>query len=192
MRVAFRVWSLFILAHVFAPGCGSGQRAATDDGVAKRCAVALDHVFILDTAAARRNGPLRMGQPALISHLDVEHVECVLREFIAWHNSVHQGTRDSLAEATSYLIRPECIRRDWTGDYRQYVGERSGEGEVLIHVNLMCRKPVDIPRFPHDLSKEWMLVNDGGSCYIAATVDLDRSEVVRYSINGPYAPSGCQ
>ncbi len=184
MSLASRASSVLPLLLLLAVGCGNSAHLATK----KRCPVPADHVAILDTSATRKSGPLITGQATQISHKDIERMECLLRDFISWHLAIGHDKRDSLHIASGGRIRPECFTRNWSQDFRQYAGERTPRGDLLVHIQSMCHRPSNYPGLEFDLSKSWLLVNDGGDCYLHAVINLSLGRVEEYGFNGPYQP----
>lgn len=182
MSHSLRVCYLAVVL-VLAFGCRHSAAMAKSE---KRCPVPAGHVAILDTASTRKYGPLISGSPASISHADVERVECLLRDFIRWHLALGSDKRDSLYLTSGGRIRPECFTRNWSQDFRQYAGERTRSGDLLIHMQSMCSRPRTFPGFELDLSKGWLIVYDGGDCYMQSLVNLSRGQVEEYGFNGPY------
>jgi hypothetical protein len=182
---------VFVIALLVVMGCRSAaQPHAYGVTSSMRCAAPLHHVAILNTAAERKYGPIIHGEPVPLSNKEVERAECVLRDFISWHNGIGRAARDSVHLASGGLIRPECLTRNGMNDYKQYAGERSPTGELIIHMQSFCKDPLE-PSFPgRFLTTSWFSVDDGGDCYFEAEVNLSAGTVIRYSINGPYPTDG--
>lgn len=149
------------------------------------CRVGRQQYAILIVESIEAYGPYLEGVATDLTPEEVDRAECILERFIAWHNALTRTQRDLVADATLGRVRPECMIQDWPRYIRQYAGERTKDGQRRMHVNLM---------HPDGLFREseqaWVFVNDGADNYFRVTVDLDREEVIQYSVNGPYPPGG--
>lgn len=132
-----------------------------------------------------------IGEPTLLTSVEIDGAECILYRFIEWHNGLHRTQRDSLMDVTGLRIRPECMTKAWSSYYRQYAGERSSDGSIIVHVNLMYENLAVVSGLmKNELDRSWCYVNDGGDSFFTVSVDLYREEVVQYQVNGPYPLDG--
>ncbi|MGP4110222.1 hypothetical protein ACTWP5_04795 [Streptomyces sp. 4N509B] len=76
------------------------------------------------------------------------------------------------------------------GYVRQYteMSEVGGEGRHWLLVGALCEDFVEEPDEPElsapDWTEEWVVVQDGGSCFWNASMDLATGEIVDFSFNG--------
>ena len=72
----------------------------------------------------------------------------------------------------------EVTAEDMDGYVRQYTGVEA-EGHRQLIVAALCA-PEDFPEW----RTQWIEVNDGGTCFWDATMDLDTGEIIRFSFHG--------
>lgn len=172
---------LLVLLLVVCFGCAS---RTSQPYPAKECRINKERVNILN-AFDRKHLHLVHDRPMELGIREVKQAERVLCGFIPWHNDLGPAQRDSLFTASGHRIRPECLLRGWTNEYRQYLGERDVNGDLIVRISSCCRRW-------EGMDEQWIDVNDGGSCFFQAEVNLTTRQVVGYRINGPYRPGGCQ
>lgn len=81
-----------------------------------------------------KKGNADNGTSFRVAPSEVERVECILSEFIDWHNNLSWRQRDSLMDATDHRIRSDCMRREWRTYFRQYQGNLV-DGHKVVRVN---------------------------------------------------------
>jgi len=64
--------------------------------------------------------------------------------------------------------------------YRQYVGFIDNKGNKIIFINAVCKGYGQ----KSDLTKNWIFVLDGGSCFYQIKVDLTNKKCFDFSVNG--------
>lgn len=112
-------------------------------------------------------------------------------------DSIQPDGAGSSVEATSFVPSEDDARRfeeqlpevdsldagwdqdepvDWSVYVRQYTGVE-GAGERHLRVHGSCDRP-------EGWERSWMQVDDGGTCYWYATMDLATGEIFRFRFNG--------
>lgn len=109
-------------------------------------------------------------EPFFPTEEEAATAEAVLAEQLpVEHDRATEWQREQLGEVLADL-----------GSYeRQYAGGVV-EGANLLYVNALCTTDVG----GGDLSTDLIGVDDGGSCFWNATVDLDEGTLVHVSVNG--------
>lgn len=161
----------------------------------KSCGVPQKLYETISVERIRKHGPEFRGDPFLLDPGYVERAECILDKFIRWHNSLTRAQRDSLMDATNGHVRPECMMKEWSQYYRQYAGERSTDGDIIVHINLMRgdHYTAITQAMRSGEGPSWTIVNDGGDAFFSTAIHLGRDQVTQYQVNGPYPPNGwCQ
>lgn len=67
-----------------------------------------------------------------------------------------------------------------TDYYRQYVGFIDNKGNRIIFINAVCKAYGQ----KSDLTKNWIFVLDGGSCFYQIKIDLTNKKCFDFSVNG--------
>lgn len=157
----------------------------------RSCLVPTERYAILQDAAWKATPGSSEGGSFQVGRSDVERAECILMDFITWHNGLTRQGRDSLMDVSAGRVRSVCMSRDWSLYHRQYRGDIK-DGHSIIQVNCFCREPIEIGHRTVDLTNVWYEIDDGGDCYFQTSVDLTTGEVVRFSVNGPVDPNWCR
>ena len=118
---------------------------------------------------------------------DIEQAEKALRLFLATPSSntdssfltrMHEAGRQAVnSHYDSYALQFSGVRRP-TG---KFIYDTEGKGPKAISISGFC-KGGSIK--DDDLQKGEVLVSDGGSCYFRAVYDVDRNEIIYFSVNG--------
>jgi hypothetical protein len=64
--------------------------------------------------------------------------------------------------------------------YRQYVGYFDSNGDKIILINAFCSKEGS----SEELTKKWIMIKDGGSCYFNIKINLNTKTCFDFLING--------
>lgn len=96
----------------------------------------------------------------------LEEAECLIEDRIAQWNEFESYSKDLRIRDTRDYYRQCCLLQDRTG-------------HQLVYVNAFCGQwQLDHWR------RQWVVVEDGGTCYFQALVDLTSRKVLLFSVNG--------
>lgn len=97
---------------------------------------------------------------------ELQAAECLLDDRIAQWNAFESYSKD-------------LIIRDTRDYYRQYCALQDADGHRLVYVNAFCGT-WHLDRW----KAQWVMVDDGGTCYFQALIDLTARKVRMFAVNG--------
>ncbi|WP_438425531.1 hypothetical protein [Aquimarina macrocephali] len=93
-------------------------------------------------------------------------------------------------EEFDFLKKP--IKESLNKYYKQYIPYINKKGEKVIEINAFC-EILEIPPLPESKSKQWtkmdwkneyVMVDDGGTCYWQITINIDKKTYENLMVNG--------
>lgn len=97
---------------------------------------------------------------------DIQAAECLLADRVAQWNAFESYSKDLTIHDT----------RDY---YRQYCALQNAAGHRLLYLNAFCGT-WHLSRW----KAQWIMVEDGGTCYFQSLIDLTSRKVLMFSVNG--------
>lgn len=142
------------------------------------CSVSPAHYVIFNGTDQPANFLGKRLTLVVIGSVEVERVECILNDFHDRCTDRSATFRDSLLAASRHNVTGNFGMVNLADAYRQYQAGRNGEGDILVHVNGMCRTDGD------RWQESWIFVHDGGPCFWHAVINLTKGTIERLSVNG--------
>ena len=83
-------------------------------------------------------------------------------------------------DSLSRTSKNQILRYSMSKYYRQYVGYFDNNGDKIILINAFCSKEGS----SEELTKKWVMILDGGSCYFKIKINLNKRTCFDLLING--------